>query len=150
MSCSLFIVEDDLGQLEMVSAKFVRAGYSVVSVHHPRQALEAASFRQFQVALLDASLPEMDGLELMHRLKRTQDGVQIVILSGYEYPIWRAKAEGAFTWLVKPCRLALLEATVQHAFERAADEIPGMQIVPAHDWPMPCRIIVATTAGRKG
>ena len=94
MSCSLLIVEDDLGQLEMVSAKFVRAGYSVVSVHHPRQALEAASFRQFQVALL--------------------------------------------------------EATVQHAFERVADEIPGMQIVPAHDWPMPCRTIVATTAGRKG
>ena len=72
-----------------------------------RQALEAASFQQFQVALLDASLPEMDGLELMHRLKRTQDGVQVVILSGCEYPIWRAKAEGVFAWLLKPCALAL-------------------------------------------
>lgn len=95
MNCSLLIVEDDLGQLELLDAKFVRAGYQVVSVDHPRQALLAASFQQFQVALLDASLPEMDGLELMHRLKRTQDSVQIVILSGYEYPIWRAKAEGA-------------------------------------------------------
>ena len=125
MSRSLLIVEDDLDQLEMSSAKFVRAGYRVVSVHHPRQALGAASLQQFQVGLLDASLPEMDGLELMHRLKRIQDGVQVVFLSGYEYPIGRAKAEGAFAWLVKPCTLALLEATVQHAFECAMDELPA-------------------------
>lgn len=139
MSCSLLIVEDDLGQLELLSAKFVRAGYQVVSVDHPRQALQAASFRQFQVALLDASLPEMDGLELMHRLKRAQDGVQVVILSGYEYPLWRAKAEGAFTWLVKPCRMALLEATIQHAYEWVTDELPvreqSQRSVP-HDRPV--------------
>lgn len=120
---SLLIVEDDLGQLELLSAKFVRTGYRVVSVHHPRQALEAARFQQFQVALLDGGLPEMDGLELMHRLKRTQDGVQVVFLSGCEYPIWRAKAEGAFTWLVKPCKMALLQATIQHAFECPIDEL---------------------------
>ena len=127
MSCSLLIVEDDLGQLELLNAKFVRAGYQVVSVSHPRQALQAASFRQFQVALLDASLPEMDGLELMHRLKRTQDGVQVIILSGYEYPICRAKAEGAFTWLVKPCKLALLVATIQRASEWEMDELPAWE-----------------------
>ena len=122
---ALLIVEDDLGPLELLSAKFVRTGYRVVSVQHPRQALEAASFQQFQVALLDGSLPEMDGLELMHRLKRTQDGVQVVFLSGCEYPIVRAKAEGAFTWLVKPCKMALLAVTVQNAFERAMDELPA-------------------------
>ena len=121
---SLLIVEDDLGQLELLSAKFVRTGYRVVSVQHPRQGLEAAIFQQFQVALLDGSLPEMDGLELMRRLKRTQDGVQVIFLSGCEYPIWRAKAEGAFTWLVKPCKMALLEATIQHAFECPIDELP--------------------------
>jgi DNA-binding NtrC family response regulator len=130
MSCSLLIVEDDLGQLAMLNAKFVRAGYQVVSVNHPRQALQAASFRQFQVALLDASLPDMDGLELMHRLKRIQDGVQVVILSGYEYSICRAKAEGAFNWLVKPCTLSLVEATVRHALECAMDELPA-QMQPA-------------------
>ena len=120
---SLLIVEDDLRQLEPLSAKFVRTGYRVVSVQHPRQALEAASFQQFQVSPLDGGLPEMDGLELMHRLKRTEDGVQVVFLSGCEYPIWRAKAEGAFTWLVKPCKMAPLEATIQHAFECPIDEL---------------------------
>jgi len=124
MNRSLLIVEDDPDQLDLTTRWFLQAGFQVLSVCQPRQALEAAGFRQFQVALLDASLPEMDGLELMHRLKRTQDGVQVVILSGCEYPVWRAKAEGAFAWLLKPCSRALIEGTVQHAFDCAIDELP--------------------------
>jgi CheY-like chemotaxis protein len=124
MNRSLLIVEDDPDQRDAATRWFVHVGYQVLSVAHPRQALLAASFQQFQVALLDASLPEMDGLELMRRLKRTQDGVQVVILSGCEYPLWRAKAEGAFAWLLKPCSRALIEETVQHAFEGAMDELP--------------------------
>lgn len=125
MNRSLLIVEDDPDQLEAVTRCFIQAGYQVLSVAHPRQALQAASFQQFQVALVDASLPEMDGLELMHRLKGTQDGVQVVILSGCEYPIWRAKAEGAFAWLLKPCSRELLKTTVEHAFDCAIDEMPA-------------------------
>ena len=124
MNRSLLIVEDDLDQLEILARSFIRAGYRVISVHHPRQALEAASFQQFQVALLDDSLPEMDANELMQRLKRTQDAVQVVILSGCEDPDRRAKVGGAFACLGKPCTMALLEATVEDAFERAVDPSP--------------------------
>lgn len=124
MHCSLLIVEDDPGQLDKLTGWFIRAGFQVVSVHHPRQALEAASFRQFQVALLEANLPEMDGIELMQRLRGTQDAVWVVLLSDDQYPESRAKADGAFACLVKPCELALLEATVEDALERAGDESP--------------------------
>ncbi len=58
-------------------------------------------------------------------IDEAQDGVQVVILSGCEYSICRAKAEGAFNWLVKPCTLSLVEATVRHAFECAMDELPA-------------------------
>src|SRR3972149_3590856 len=125
MPPSLLIVEDDLGQLDFLTAHFIRAGYRVVGVDHPRRALEAASFRQFQVALVDASLPEMDGLELMQRMKRTQDDMQVVILSGYEYPEWRSKLDGAFACLVKPCKLRLLETAVAEACVRGAEEALG-------------------------
>ena len=123
MNRSLLIVEDDPDQLEVLARCFVRAGYHVVSVHHPRQALEAASFRQFQVALLDASLPEMGGVELLQCLKWTQHRLQFIILSRYPHPERWANAEGAFAWFVKPCNMALLEATVADAFEHAVDEM---------------------------
>jgi DNA-binding response OmpR family regulator len=127
MNRPLLIVDDDVDQLMAVTRWFIQRGYHPVSVTHPRQALEAASYQRFPVALLDASLPQMDGLELMHRLKRMQDGVQVVILSDCEYPDQRTKAADSFAWLVKPCELELLEAIIQPAFERTAFESPARQ-----------------------
>jgi DNA-binding NtrC family response regulator len=125
MNRSLLIVEDDPDQLEVLARCFVQAGYHVVGVHHPRQALEAASFRQFQVALLAASLPEMDGLELMRCLKRTQDRLQFVILAGGRYPEQQARAEGTAARLVNPWNIAILEETVEDAFEQSVHELPA-------------------------
>jgi len=121
---SLLIVEEDHDLLERLTQRFIRAGYHVVSAWHPRQALAAASVRTFQVALLDASLPEMDGFDLMQRLKRLQEALQVVILSGYEYPERRVTKEGAFACLSAQDRLDLLQATVEEAFERAASDSP--------------------------
>jgi len=84
VDCSLLIVEDDPDQLEALVRWFSCAGYEVTGVDHPHQALEAASVRQFQVALLDASLPEMDGFQLMQRLNLQQDWMQFIILSGHD------------------------------------------------------------------
>ena len=123
MNRSLLIVEDDPEQLDALVRWFILAGYEVTGVDHPSQALEAASLRQFQVALLDASLPEMDGLLLMQRLNLHQDGMQVIILSGRDNLEQRAKTEGAFACLVKPCKLALMQATVEDAFEQARDEL---------------------------
>jgi DNA-binding response OmpR family regulator len=125
MNRSMLIVEHDPDQLEVLSRRFIQAGYHVVSVHHPRQALEAASLRQFQIALLDANLPDMDGLELMGCLRRTQDCLQCVILSGCRHPERRTTAEGTTARLVNPCNIALLEATVEDAFEQVVHEVPA-------------------------
>lgn len=123
MDRCLLIVEDDPDELDILTCRFIQAGYQVVSVHHPRQALEAASFRQFQVALLDASLPEMDGVELLQCLKRTQQHLRFIILAGHQCSEPWAHVEGTFAWLVKPCNMALLETTVEDAFELAVDEL---------------------------
>ena len=124
MDRSLLVVEDDVVQRDAIVNWFTRAGYRVVGVGHPRCALQAASFQQFQVAILDASLPEIDGIELIERLKRTQDAMQFVIMSGYEYPLPRAKDIGAFAFLLKPCKLTHLGMIIEEAFEKAVAEKP--------------------------
>jgi DNA-binding response OmpR family regulator len=133
MHRSLLIVEDDLNQLATLKCWFVRAGYQVTGVTHPRQALEAASFRPFQVAIINHTLPEIDGIELMRRLQRLLGDIQIVIQSYHPQAVSDAKAAGAFACLVKPCRMALLEATVEDAYERSTVELPVLaeQKVPA-------------------
>jgi two-component system response regulator HydG len=122
MNRSLLIVENDPDELEILSRGFVGAGYGVVSVHHPRLALEAARVRQFPVAVLDAALPEMDGVELLRRLKRLQEAVHVVMIAGDARSLVQARADGAFACRLKPCRYALLEEIVEDAFEQAWNE----------------------------
>jgi DNA-binding response OmpR family regulator len=129
MNNSILIVEDDPEQLDVLTRRFIQAGHRVVAVHHPRQALEAASCRLFQVALLDASLPEIDGLDLMQRLKRIQHDIQVIILAGGDYCERRAKSEGALYCVSKPCQLRLLDSLVANAFRRAVNELlPSGQV----------------------
>lgn len=123
MGCSLLIVEDDPSQRDTLTRWFSQRGFRVASRSHPRQALEMAKSKEFQVALLDLSLPDMDGIELMQRLKRIQHSMQVIILSGYDYPMRRARMDGAFTVLTKPCSLKELEETVEAATERMVEEL---------------------------
>ena len=129
MNRSLLIVDDDIDQLSVLTRWFSRRGYHVVTATHPRQALVAASGRQFQAALVDASLPEIDGLELMKRLKRIQNDLPVIILSGYDFLAYKtpgswSNADSAFACLRKPCNLGLLEKTIEDAIDRAIDEVP--------------------------
>jgi len=119
---SLLIVEDDADQLEFLGRRFRRIGFQVTAIGHPRQAMVAVSARQFDVALLDMSLPEIDGIELMARLQRMQAGLPVVILSGFKYPESQAKQLGAFACLVKVCPFELIKKTIERAMEVTQDE----------------------------
>jgi two-component system, NtrC family, response regulator HydG len=143
---SLLIVDDDAYQLLMLTHWFTRRGYRVVTANRPRQALVAARAGHFQVAIVDASLPEIDGIELMRRLKLSQSDLQVIILSGYDFaehesPEHLAKSACAFACLTKPCALPLLEATIKSAFDHAERDWLyykdyGLQAVPEFNHPV--------------
>ena len=136
MNRSLLIVDDDIDQLSVLSRYFSRLGYRVVTADHPSQALAAASGRQFHAALVDASLPEIDGLELMKRLKLIQNDLPVIVLSGYDFSAYQmaenwANTDSAFACLKKPCNLGLLEATIEDAIDCGMDELPREESLPS-------------------
>jgi CheY-like chemotaxis protein len=122
MNGSLLIVEDDLEQLAILKRWFIKAGYQVTGVHHPRMALEAATLHPFRVAIVNHTLPDMDGIALMQRLRRTLGDLRVVIQSYDAHAVQDAEAAGAFACLVKPCAKSVLEATVAEALGSIATE----------------------------
>ncbi|MBI4875236.1 MAG: response regulator [Acidobacteria bacterium] len=50
-----------------------------------RSALQAVRLSRLDLVLLDAKLPDMDGLELARQIRRTAPGVPIMLISGYFY-----------------------------------------------------------------
>ncbi len=117
---SLLIVENHESLLDLLTRNFIQQGYAVTPVTHPRQALEAAAFKSFDVALLDGSLPQHDGIWLMHELKLRIADLQVIILSAHTDAEFKSRCldAGAFAYLRKPCGLSELEATVAEAVEQ--------------------------------
>lgn len=107
----------------MLCRRLLKCGYQVTQLHHPRLALEAVSQADYTVAVLDRTLPEIDGIRLMRMLRGRIANLQVIFLSGHDDPAGKENALdcGAFAYLTKPCRLAEIEATIERAVESHAD-----------------------------
>jgi DNA-binding response OmpR family regulator len=123
--CKLLLVDDDKEFLEIVLRRFARCGVLAAGATNPEAALDAADRQEFHVAVLDRSLPGLDGIELMVRLHDRRPELQVILLSGHgdEQAIALARDCGAFDYLVKPCSLSDLETAVSAAY-RSANQSP--------------------------
>ena len=70
----ILAVDDDPLVRRCISRILVNAGHEVVPAGHGADALQIASDRAFDVALVDFHLPFIDGLEVLQRLREVQRG----------------------------------------------------------------------------
>lgn len=75
-------VDDDPDLLRLVNASLSKAGYTVISLDDPTQALQKLLETDASVVLLDVDMPAIDGLSLLKQIKVQDGGVQVVILTG--------------------------------------------------------------------
>lgn len=103
---SIMIVDDDKFILSMYTMKFTKEGMDVTSVSRPTEALEKLrAGAKPDILLLDVIMPEMDGIELLAKIREENlaDGSVVIILSNQGQPsdIDRAKAFGINGYIVK-------------------------------------------------
>jgi CheY-like chemotaxis protein len=79
---TILCVDDNPGNLCLVSTLFEMEGYNVLSTSDPRNALDLAKSTFFELAVLDYDLPHINGAELARELKRIQPDVPIILFSG--------------------------------------------------------------------
>lgn len=114
----VLIVEDDDAMAGALTAAVESAG------HHPQRLSRGAdallSHRKFQVILLDLGLPDMDGLEVLRKLRQVTD-VPILILTARddERSVVLGLRSGADDYLVKPVKLVELLARIEAVTRRA-------------------------------
>lgn len=80
---NVLIVDDELLLLRSLRRTLVRAGHHVVLSTNGRDALEALAHADFDVVLTDVRMPEMDGVELAHRLARLHPTLPLIFMSGH-------------------------------------------------------------------
>ena len=102
---TIIIVEDDKFLLGILSDRFEAEGFMVIQAMNGSEAVKKTGEARPDLVLLDLILPELNGFEVMEKLKadaRTKN-IPVIILSnlGSEEDMERGKKLGAVDYLVK-------------------------------------------------
>ena len=121
----VLVVDDEPDILGLLQVRLRHAGYRVVRASNGAEALAVVEERGMpDIAVLDVSMPEMTGLELLRRLRAMQGGdrLKAIFLSARVLPedIAAGQALGA-RYLTKPFVASALLAAVNQCMPQTAD-----------------------------
>jgi len=81
---AVLLVEDDFSLLDMLRRTLERAGFEVITATHGLTALTLFGKIPIDLVVTDILLPQMDGFELIRRLKNDSPDVPIIAISGMD------------------------------------------------------------------
>ena len=123
----VLLVDDDAAIRRTMTVGLELEGFDVVCASGGRAALEAVNAVQPAVMLLDHTMPDLDGLEVLERLRGAGDDLPVCVLSAREQVSDRVRGleAGADDYVVKPFALEEVSARLHALLRRrplAADE----------------------------
>ena len=100
----ILIVEDEPAVRDLLSRALAEDGYSVTALGTARQALRAVQDSYFELIILDMSLPDADGMELVRQIHSDVPYTKLLAISGMMVGCvpGAARAAGADSVIIKP------------------------------------------------
>jgi DNA-binding NtrC family response regulator len=101
---SILIVDDEKDLADLLGAVLQIEGHNVECAMNGREALEKRRLSDFDLALIDIKLPDMNGVQVFMELKKQSPKMQAIMMTGFslEDMIEKALTEGAYTCIHKP------------------------------------------------
>ncbi|RPI58761.1 MAG: PAS domain S-box protein, partial [Planctomycetaceae bacterium] len=136
MALNILLVEDNLGDATLLQEILVdvpNIKFEITHVQRLSEALDKATADNFDVVLLDLSLPDCQGLDTVNHLRQRTPQLPIVVLTGINDEMLGSEAvrRGAQDYLVKgEISGRLLSRSIRYATERARSEA---DLRAAHD-----------------
>ncbi len=115
-------IDDDPGMLEFYKAALASAQVRLATTLQAVEGLEMIGTLSPDLVLLDLSLPDIDGMEVLHRIREQDAHTQVVMVTGH-YSIETAVEairEGATDYVCKPLNVEKLRHLVDQARELAS------------------------------
>jgi diguanylate cyclase (GGDEF)-like protein len=122
----ILVVDDIEDNRAILTRRFVRWGYEVVEANDGFSALELIEQQNFDLVLLDIVMPEIDGLEVLRRIRKTYGPnslpVIMVTAKAENKDVAEALGLGANDYLTKPVDMTVARARVETQLARRAAE----------------------------
>ena len=103
---TILVVDDDKSILRTFTRILQKNGYKVDSAETGKEAIEKAESIHYDLALVDIRLPDMDGTDLLAKMKKPLHNTIKIMITGCPSLESGVKAldEGADAYLVKPVK----------------------------------------------
>lgn len=122
----VLVVDDEQAIRECVSALVSMLGFQVVQARNGSEALDryTKSTGAICLVIMDVSMPELDGIEAMHKMKELDPNVKIILCSGR--PLVELVNHGADGIVLKPFRGQTICAVVEEVLKaRGGEAMPA-------------------------
>lgn len=115
----ILIVEDEEKIARFIELELMHEGYKVIKANNGRDGLEIAEREEADLVILDVMLPEINGLEVLRRLRRTSD-VPVIMLTARDAVMDKVSGldAGADDYVTKPFAIEELLARIRTALKK--------------------------------
>ena len=119
-SIKLLLVDDEVGFVDVLSKRLSKRNMTVTAAYSGTEAIQTLRKQDFDVAVLDLKLEDMDGIEILKIFKKLVPAMPVIMLTGHgsEQAAREGVASGAFDYLTKPSDLEDLVAKIMQAVKQ--------------------------------
>ena len=114
---SLLLVDDEVGFTEILTKRISHRAIEVTASSSGAEGIQALRRRDFDVAVLDLKMEDMDGIEVLKIFGKMAPAMPVIMLTGHgsESSAREGIKFGAFDYLTKPVELEELIQKIREA-----------------------------------
>jgi PAS domain S-box-containing protein len=120
----VLVVDDEMGPRESLRM-ILKPRYEIATADSGEAALKTLTTFRPDLIFMDIKMPQMDGIELLRRIKGADPSIEVVMITAYASleTVKNALTHGAFEYLIKPFSRQDLEETARRALARRQTEM---------------------------
>ena len=117
---SILVVDDDPDMRRLLSDFLLRRGYHVLEASNGKDAMFLAESDRIDVAILDKEMPGMNGLDVLSSMRQRCPALPIIFITAFggREVAEESRRRGAWFYIEKPFRVAMVVDTVQAVLDR--------------------------------
>ena len=132
MPNKILMVDDEVNLIDPIAYNLKQKGYDTITAYDGKTALEAFRREQPDLVILDWTLPDLQGVEILKQIRQEQDFTPVIMLTGRtaKEDIVEGLTAGADDYVTKPFTWEELLARIGSVLRRAqqVSQTPGKRL----------------------